>query len=96
MSLLPADVQQRADAELGSAWRRVEAALPEGWTLYDLTSYHYDSDCGTEWPDGEWTATAGLWSGGAYGGHFSPGKRGTGATPTEALEALLTALEERS
>lgn len=28
--LLPVHVQQRADAELGAAWRRCEAALAEG------------------------------------------------------------------
>lgn len=31
--LLPADVQQRADAEIGAAWRRAMAALPAGWRM---------------------------------------------------------------
>ena len=77
MSLLPADVQQRADAELGAAFRRVQAAVPPG-SAFGLEREHH--------ADAPWSAWA------EEPDYINWG----GATPTEALEALLTALEERS
>ena len=93
MSLLPADVQQRADAELGAAFRRVQAALPKGWRFVWLRHDGFAT---------EWTASAEPTP--AYRHRKVYGTPTTtwlgigrgGATPTEALEALLTALEERS
>jgi hypothetical protein len=73
-------IQLREDAALGAAWRRCEAALPEGSVLsLDLDTFlqllpPYDAS--------------------VRNGHDTV-LGTTGQTPTEALEALAEALEAR-
>lgn len=71
--------QQREDAALGAAWRRAEAALPEG--ACDLLVYHFDPTAGHTDSYGAKTVDA--------AGHET---YGYGATPAAALEALVTSL----
>lgn len=85
--MLTALEQQREDQALGAAWRRCEAALPEGWILQL----------------GDWSAephrTVPLFE--AYAESYAGPSRsdyresGAGPTPTAALEALAEALESR-
>lgn len=72
------------DAQLGAAWRRAEAALPEGWRMDGL--FHYGADWSAQAepkPAYRSTQSGTTWLG--IGKH--------GPTPTLALEALATTLE---
>ena len=71
----------RAALELGIAWHRAEAALPEGWVLKELRLHDDVSGWGAEAFN-----TTGV---GRYR-HM-----GYGPTPTAALTALAEALEAR-
>ncbi len=77
-------IQQREDAALGAAWRRCEAALPQpGWECY------------------VWRQTDLVIEEFFYYASANNGERteeiikGAFHTPTEALEALAAALEDR-
>ena len=77
--MTPALIQQREDAALGAAWRRVEAASEAlgGWLFHGLYPV------GNGWRSSAWhaglDAPIGRWS----------------ADPTEALTALAEALEAK-
>lgn len=81
---------------IGAAWDRVQAAMPEGWILYDLSRYGYDRDCTTEWLLDSWTASAGRWSQTPREG-FSAVESAVGGGDTEsaALVGLAELLERR-
>ena len=42
--LLPVNVQRDEDAALGEAWRRVEAAIPDGWQFRGIARQFGDDD----------------------------------------------------
>ena len=85
--LLPADVANRADAELGAAWRRAEAALPERAEL----ALYYDPRDGYV---AEASRTNRL-SVGQYTGGFSL-EGSDRESAAAALDALTEALTSRS
>ena len=74
----------RAALELGCAWKRAEAALPEGWAINMLW--------GTTTED-RWGAHAGPFP--AVAGQYRESETAGGPTPTAALNALADALEAR-
>ena len=83
-------------SSLGDAWTEVEAVLPDGWAIYDLTKYAYDRDCDMEWPDDEWTARAGVFvQVEGFGRSYFDSVDSYGATPVLALDALAEALRQR-
>jgi hypothetical protein len=73
---------------LTRAWKAVEAALPDGWEVYDLTRYAYDSDCGEQVRNDVWQASAGLWSVRYGEQRYFPDADGADSTPEGALQAL--------
>lgn len=90
--LAEADREAEEDRALGAAWRRAEAALPEGWTFHGVRPLA-----------GQWWAMA--MAPALAGGiacdqgelhHQPPEHIGVyGATPTAALLALIERLEAR-
>ena len=86
-NLLPVDVQIREDAALGAAWRRCQAALPEEWTL---TLGDWSAERHRTEPFFEANAEP------LYGPRPSDETIfRTASTPTDALSALVDALEAR-
>ena len=77
--MTPALIQQREDAALGAAWRRCEAALPEGW---------FGPYIEPQWRAWAVEPSFGAVSEGLVGNGYGP-------TPTEALTALAEALEAK-
>lgn len=70
--------QRREDEALGAAWRRAEAAIPEGWYGLSLLKRQRGYEVFVLPP----ADRMGVWS-------------LSGATPTEALDALTAKLEAR-
>lgn len=88
----------REDAAFGAAWRRAEAALPDGWC--DLMVYHFDTEPGDHHEPGHYGAKTiepypRLKELGGYGCLAPVEIYGYGATPAEALDALAAQLEAR-
>jgi DNA-directed RNA polymerase alpha subunit len=81
--MLPVNVQRDEDAAFSEAWRRVEAALPDG-AWFDLSRYTSDRS----------RAVAYLGTG--YDNLTLSSPSFSKATPTEALTALAEALEQRA
>jgi len=78
--------QMRADAALGRAWRRCEAARPAS-SLVTLQGY-------PDWSPPDYSAATVLI--GRLGGEtYSDGARCSGPTPTAALNALTDKLEAK-
>lgn len=79
--LMPVDVQQRADAELGAAFRRAEEARPDGFAWGSI-GCNYEGD---RWYASVWNQRTGQTITG----------RAFGPTPAAALDALTAALADR-
>ncbi len=79
---------QREDQALGAAWRRVEAALPEGWRWMGV-DWRPDSALELNGHDEDKRWQASIWHPGSQDRPITS----RGPTPLAALEALADALE---